>query len=100
MTSSIIKAYNSFDWSGWGESSKNLIAFVTAVFKASGSTVGDGVSVGEGDGDKVGVGDVEGEGEGAGAVCRKIVTTKRLHSAIITQAATSAFLTAFLSPFN
>ena len=75
-----------------------MIAFATAAFKASGSTVGDGVSVGEGDGDKVGVGDVE--GEGAGAVCRKNVTTKRLHSAIITQAATSAFLTAFHSPFN
>lgn len=84
---------------------KKLIAFVTAVFKASGSTVGVGVSVGvgEGDGDNVGVGvgDDEGEGEGvgAGAVCRNKATTNRLHNTIMTITATSAFFTA-LFPFN
>jgi hypothetical protein len=83
---------------------KKLIAFVTAVLKASGSTVGVGVSfgVGEGDGDNVGVGvgDDEGEGEGvgAGAVCRNNATTNRLHSKTMTIATTSAFFTTVYSP--
>jgi len=102
ITSSINRAYNSFDWYGGGDSSKKLIAFVTAAFKAFGSTVGVGVSVGvgEGDGDNVGVGDGEGEGDGvgAGAVCRNNATTNRLHNTTITTATTSAFFTAFYSP--
>jgi hypothetical protein len=80
---------------GWGDSSKKFIAFVIAVFKAPGSSVG----VGEGDGDNVGVGVGDGEGEGdgvgAGAVRRNSATPKRLHSRIITIAPTSVFFTAF-----
>ena len=81
-----------------GESSKKSIAFVTAVFKAFGSTVG----VGEGDGDNVGVGvgDGEGEGEGlgAGAVCRNNANASRLHNTMITIAKTSVFFNAVYSP--
>ena len=77
---------------------KKLIAFVTAVFKALGSTVG----VGEGDGDNVGmgVGDDEGEGEGvgAGAVCRNNANANKLHNTIITIATTGAFFNAVYSP--
>ena len=88
---------------GWGDSSKKLIAFVTAIFKASGSSVGvgDGVDAGvvdgEGDNVGVGVGDDEGEGDGvgAGAVCKNNATPKRLHNRIITIAPTSVFFTAF-----
>ena len=91
---------------GWGDSSKKLIAFVTAIFKASGSSVGvgDGVDAGvvdgEGDNVGVGVGDDEGEGDGvgAGAVCKNNATPKRLHNRIITIAPTSVFFTAFYSP--
>jgi hypothetical protein len=89
---------------GWGDSSKKLIAFVTAVFKASGSSVGVGegvdVGVGDGEGDTVGVGVGDGEGEGdgvgAGAVCRNSATPNKLHNRIITIAPTSGFFTAFV----
>jgi hypothetical protein len=88
---------------------------VTAVFRASGSSVGVGegvdVGVGDGEGDTVGVGVGDGEGEGdgvgAGAVRRNNATPKRLHNRIITIAPTSVFFTAFspsiiwlISPFG
>jgi hypothetical protein len=91
---------------GWGDSSKKLIAFVTAIFKASGSSVGvvDGVDAGvvDGEGDNVGigVGDDKGEGDGVGdgAVCKNNATPKRLHNRIITISPISVFFTAFYSP--